>query len=83
MQSETFDLIEQTFREQGAASAIDRLVTEIERDKDHHRLFDALCLRAKHGLGLPLTAPHLLRRCARRVEGRIRESVCRRGASRR
>jgi hypothetical protein len=57
MQSETFDLIESTFRQQGVALAIDRLVAAIEQDKDHHRLFDALCLRAKHGLGLPLTRP--------------------------
>jgi hypothetical protein len=53
--SETiFAEIEQTLAEGGPAEALDRLILALREQKDYHRLFDALIVRKRHAMGLPL-----------------------------
>ena len=53
----TFETIEQWNQTQGARAAIDRLIETLQADKDYHKLFDALLIKKKFELGLPLVRP--------------------------
>ena len=52
--TETFDALDQTLRESGASAAIDLLVRDLDGRGDYRSLLDALLLKARHELGLPL-----------------------------
>jgi hypothetical protein len=54
MSDEAFTSIENAHEANGPAAAIDALIHTFERRKDYHRLFDALLLRKKFEMGLPL-----------------------------
>ncbi len=49
-----YDLLKDTLSQSGPARAMDELISSLRAAKDFHRLFEALTLRAKHELGLPL-----------------------------
>jgi hypothetical protein len=49
-----FDVIARSLQSDGPAAALDRLVTELDEAKNYRALLDALLLRARHDLGLPL-----------------------------
>ncbi len=75
----TFDALDQTFRQSGASAAIDLLVQRLDEAGDYRPLLDALLLKARHDLGLPLVAtgglsdtPADLRE---RYEGRYVEAI--------
>jgi tetratricopeptide (TPR) repeat protein len=53
----TFETIEQWNQTQGAAAAIDRLIETLQADQDYHKLFDALLIKKKFEMGLPLVRP--------------------------
>lgn len=46
-----------SFQAAGGAAACDALITELRDRRDYHKLFDALCLRKKFEMGLPLGKP--------------------------
>jgi hypothetical protein len=50
----SFELLEETFRTQGADAALDRLVRTALDDRNYRELFSARLLQARHRLGLPL-----------------------------
>jgi len=52
-----YEQIEQTHAQQGAAAALEQLVTGLRERKEWHQLFDALMLQKKFALGLPLSRP--------------------------
>ena len=54
---QTFSNPEQTHRSRGPAAAIDELIQTFEARKEYHRLFDALLLKKKFEMGLPLARP--------------------------
>jgi hypothetical protein len=49
-----FDVISTTLQEGGPVAALDRLVTELDEAKNYRALLDALLLKARYDLGLPL-----------------------------
>jgi hypothetical protein len=52
-----FDSIEGALRGSGPRAALDRLAEDLEAAGDYRALLDAMLLRARHELGLPLIAP--------------------------
>ena len=52
--AETFDALDQTLRTSGPSAALDLLVRQLDDRGDHRALLDALLLKARHELGLPL-----------------------------
>jgi hypothetical protein len=52
-----FDELKTTCTSAGADAAIDQLIEHLTLAKDYDRLFDALCMKAKHEMGLPLVQP--------------------------
>ena len=52
--AETFDAIDQTLRDSGPSATLDLLVQRLEERGDFRGLLDALLLKARHDLGLPL-----------------------------
>lgn len=52
--TETFDELDQTLRSAGASAALDLLVQRLDAGGDARALLDALLLKARHELGLPL-----------------------------
>lgn len=57
MSDNLFDELQQIASDAGPAAAIDKLI-EIEREgKQYHKLFDALLMKKKCDLGLPVTRP--------------------------
>lgn len=50
----TFANLEQTLQASGPSAALDQLVAHLEERKDYRALLDALLLKARHELGLPL-----------------------------
>jgi hypothetical protein len=52
MDSAIFDELEQTFTEDGAVAAIDRLCTRLRDQRDYDGLFYALLLKKRHELGV-------------------------------
>ncbi|MGQ0636668.1 MAG: hypothetical protein ACT4QC_18815 [Planctomycetaceae bacterium] len=61
MSDPQFDQIEATFRAQGAGPALDRLIADLRTEKRYHALFDALLMKKRLELGLPLTRPTSLK----------------------
>jgi hypothetical protein len=57
MSEDIFSELEKLNRTGGAVAAIDNLIASLRDQKDYHKLFDALLLKKKHSLGLPLTQP--------------------------
>jgi hypothetical protein len=57
MTDKLFDEISQLARTEGASAALDKLIESQRAAKQYHRLFDALLMRKKHELGLPITRP--------------------------
>src|SRR5947199_9355864 len=49
-----FDDLERALRASGPVAVLDRLVDRLNADGDFRGLLDALLLRARHDLGLPL-----------------------------
>jgi len=52
--TETFDALDRALRESGAAAATELLVRRLDESRDYRALLDALLLKARHDLGLPL-----------------------------
>jgi hypothetical protein len=52
-----FDAMDAAIRDLGPQAALDRLAGDLEAAGDYRALLDALLLRARHELGLPLIAP--------------------------
>ncbi len=52
--TETFDDLDRALRESGASTAVDLLVRKLDERGDFRTLLDALLLKARHDLGLPL-----------------------------
>lgn len=57
MSDQTFAELEQLSQAAGPAAAIDRLIDSLRADRDYRRLFDALLLKKRHQMGLPLAQP--------------------------
>ena len=56
--SETiFILLDELKQSDGAVATIDRLIETLRAQKDFHKLFDALLLKKKYEMGLPLVSP--------------------------
>ncbi len=53
----TFDRIAELSASDGPQAALDFLAESLRNEKNYHKLFDALLLRKKHELGLPLMRP--------------------------
>ena len=55
-----FLALEESLREGGPAAAIDRLIGHLDQAQEYRAMLDALLLKARHELGLPLvTLPSL------------------------
>lgn len=54
MSDTRFAEIEQTLAEGGPETALARLIETLREQKDYHRLFDAMIVRKRHAMGLPL-----------------------------
>jgi hypothetical protein len=52
-----FDSLEAVFAKGSPGDTIDRLIASLRERKDYHRLFDALLLKRKFELNLPLSRP--------------------------
>ncbi|HJN07945.1 MAG TPA: hypothetical protein QF564_04590 [Pirellulaceae bacterium] len=50
-----FDRLEQELANTGVAGVLDQLVSQLREKKKYHELFEALKMRVRHGLGLPIT----------------------------
>jgi hypothetical protein len=57
MSDSEFAKIEEAGRSRGPAAAVDELVRTLETGRDWHRLFDALLLKKKLEMGLPVARP--------------------------
>lgn len=57
MSQTNFEELESTLESRGADAAIDRLIESIRNGGEYKTLFDALCLKSKHEMGLPLVQP--------------------------
>jgi hypothetical protein len=57
MAQDAFATIEQVRQSGGPAAAVDELIRTLETRGEHHRLFDALLLKKKFEMGLPLSRP--------------------------
>jgi hypothetical protein len=55
-QESLFDSLEETLRSSGQAAAITSLIEHLDRAGEYRALLDALLLKARHELGLPLVA---------------------------
>ncbi len=56
----TFDRLSELTTSENPASALDTLISTLRSEQNFHRLFDALMLKRKFELGLPLTRPSSL-----------------------
>ncbi|WP_165221309.1 hypothetical protein [Aquisphaera insulae] len=54
MTTSPFEVLDRTLTQAGPAAAIDALIAQIDGAADHRALLDALLLKARHELGLPL-----------------------------
>jgi hypothetical protein len=59
MKSEIFEHLQSAFAEGGATSALEQLMTTLREEQEYALLFNALLLKARHDLGLPLISPSL------------------------
>ena len=57
MSETTFTLLDELKQSDGAVATIDRLIETLRAQKDFHKLFDALLLKKKFEMGLPLVSP--------------------------
>jgi hypothetical protein len=57
MAEETFSTIEKIRQTSGPAAAIEELIRSLEQRGELHRLFDAILLKKKFEMGLPLSRP--------------------------
>jgi len=55
--SSTFDRITELKQTAGPDAALDALIETLRSEKNYHRLFDALLMKRRHELGLPLLRP--------------------------
>ena len=49
-----FELLEQTFRSNGAEAVLDLVIRQAREAKDYHVWFGARMMQVRHRLGLPL-----------------------------
>jgi hypothetical protein len=49
-----FDALERTLRRSGPSGAIEQLIEQLDQTGDYRSLLDALLLKARHDLNLPL-----------------------------
>jgi hypothetical protein len=61
MSEQTFDELQSIHRAQGAAAAVDHLISSLRAEKRFHPLFDALLMKKRLEWGLPLTRPTSLK----------------------
>jgi hypothetical protein len=54
LDTEAFDAFDQTLRAEGPGAAIDQLIRRLDERGQYRALLDALLLKARHELGLPL-----------------------------
>ena len=57
MHESEFSQLDETLRDEGAQAAVDKLIGILRQEGQYHRLFDALLLKKKAELGLPLVRP--------------------------
>jgi hypothetical protein len=57
MSDSEFAKIDETHRSRGPSAAVDELISTLEAGRDWHRLFDALLLKKKLEMGLPVARP--------------------------
>jgi hypothetical protein len=57
MTESSFAAARDEFQQRGAPALFDALCGNLREQREYHKLFDALCLRAKHAQGLPLGRP--------------------------
>ena len=50
-----FDRLEQELADTGVDGVLDQLVAQLREKKKYHELFEALKMRVRHRLGLPIT----------------------------
>ncbi len=50
-----FDRLEQELAESGVGGVLDQLIIQLREKKKYHELFEALKMRVRRGLGLPIT----------------------------
>jgi hypothetical protein len=78
MDSALFDELQRLVKSAGAAAAFDRLGADLRQRKDYANLFNALILKKRHELGLPLIAtgpsPDLPEEVQQPYEDAIREA---------
>src|SRR6187455_1768906 len=52
--TETFSSLESSLAPGGASAALDQLAARLREEKKYHELFEALKMKVRHSLGLPL-----------------------------
>ena len=57
MSENLFNQLQDQLRVGGASAVFERLATSLREQREYHKLFDALCLKKKHELGVPLNRP--------------------------
>jgi tetratricopeptide (TPR) repeat protein len=57
MSDQTFKQLDALKQSEGAAAIIDKLIDTLRTEREFHKLFDALLLKKRHQMGLPLTRP--------------------------
>ncbi len=50
-----FDQLQEALERGGVDAALDQLAEYLRENKKYHELFEALKMKVRHGLGLPLT----------------------------
>lgn len=57
MSTETFTQFDELQQAEGADATIDKLIATLREQKEYHNLFDAMLMKKKYELGLPLVRP--------------------------
>ncbi len=57
MSPETFEQLEKLHQSEGAEATISKLIETLRSQKEYHKLFDAILLRKKFEMGVPLVRP--------------------------
>ena len=57
MTDTAFNSAKQQYKQHGAAALFETLCRDLRERREYHKLFDALCLKQKHALELPLGRP--------------------------
>ncbi len=52
---DNFDQLEQGLADGGVTGVLDQLISQLREEKKYHELFEALKMKVRHGLGLPIT----------------------------